>query len=171
VVGYRSPIESVERVPKPLKMNQPNRHLTRQAAFQALFEADFRGNDAAVNLTRIAADVPETIDEAFGTMLLSTIAKNIDAIDAALLEAAPDWPIEKVARVDKTILRIAIAELLYPQEIADVPAKVAINEAVELAKKFGSDSSSRFINGVLGTVYRSHVADNLPEEDNSHDNV
>lgn len=140
-------------------MNQPNRHLTRQAAFQALFEADFRGSNPTDSFTRIAADVPEAIDLAFGTTLLKTIHTHLDPIDAALLEAAPDWPIEKVARVDKSILRIAIAELLYPDEIADVPAKVAINEAVELAKKFGSDSSSRFINGVLGTVYKSHVSD------------
>lgn len=146
-------------------MNQPNRHLTRQAAFQALFEADFRGNDATANFERISADVPEAIDAVFGATLLDTIVKHGETIDAALLEAAPDWPIEKVARVDKTILRIAIAELLYPQEIADVPAKVAINEAVELAKKFGSDSSGRFINGVLGTVYRSHVSED------HHDNT
>lgn len=149
-------------------MNQPNRHLTRQAAFQALFEADFRGNDSVKNFSRIAADISDVIDVAFGTTLLETINQHLSVIDAALLEAAPDWPIEKVARVDKTILRIAIAELLFPQLIADVPAKVAINEAVELAKKFGSDSSSRFINGVLGTVYRSHITEDQEEEE--HDN-
>ena len=137
-------------------MSQPNRHLTRQAAFQALFEADFRGNDASQNFERIAGRVPDAIDMVFGATLLRVVTTHGANIDAALLEAAPDWPIEKVARVDKAILRIAIAELLYPEEIADVPSKVAINEAVELAKKFGSDSSSRFINGVLGTVYRTH---------------
>lgn len=137
-------------------MSQPNRHLTRQAAFQALFEADFRGNDAVTNFDRIASEVPDAIDQPFGQSILKTVIKHKDDIDQALLKAAPDWPIEKVARVDKNILRIAIAELLFPNEIADVPDKVAINEAVELAKKFGSDSSSRFINGVLGTIYRDH---------------
>ena len=148
-------------------MSQPNRHLTRQAAFQALFEADFRGNDALQNFERIAGRVPDAVDIPFGKTLLHTITAHSADVDAALLAAAPDWPIEKVARVDKAILRIAIAELLYPEEIADVPSKVAINEAVELAKKFGSDSSSRFINGVLGTVYRTHNPEETTPEPTS----
>lgn len=148
-------------------MTQPNRHLTRQAAFQALFEADFRGNSAITNFERIASGVPDAIDGEFGKTLLTSITTHQADIDAALLSAAPDWPIEKVARVDKAILRISIAELLYPTEIADVPAKVAINEAVELAKKFGSDSSSRFINGVLGTVYRANTPETTPKSDHN----
>jgi N utilization substance protein B len=135
----------------------PNRHLTRQAVFQAFFEADFRQKDPREVFARLAEDVGDYIERPFGETLIAAIVAHLEEIDAALLAAAPDWPIEHVARVDKTVLRIGIAELLFPAEVGDVPARVAINEAVELAKKFGSDSSHRFVNGVLGTVYRSQV--------------
>lgn len=134
-----------------------NRHLTRQAVFQSFFEADFRQKDPLVVFARLAADVGEFIEVPFGEKLIKAIAKHLPAIDEALLAAAPDWPIEHVARVDKTVLRIGIAELLFAKEVDDVPARVAINEAVELAKKFGGESSPRFVNGVLGTVYREKL--------------
>lgn len=135
----------------------PNRHLTRQAVFQAFFEADFRQKDPSEVFDRLADDVGDFIERDFGASLIKIIKDHQDEIDAALLAAAPDWPIEHVARVDKTVLRIGIAELLYGSELGDIPARVAINESVELAKKFGSDSSHRFVNGVLGTVYRSQI--------------
>ena len=75
---------------------------------------------------------------------------HLDEIDAAIQSAAPEWPITQMARIDKSILRLAIYEILYNNA---VPAKAAINEAVELAKSYGSDTSSRFVNGVLGTIY------------------
>ena len=135
----------------------PNRHLTRQAVFQAFFEADFRQKNPLEVFARLAEDIGDYIERPFGESLITIINDHLADIDAALLAAAPDWPIEHVARVDKTVLRIGIAELLYADQLGDIPARVAINEAVELAKKFGSDSSHRFVNGVLGTVYRSHI--------------
>ncbi len=135
----------------------PNRHLTRQAVFQAFFEADFRSTDPNETFARLANDVGDYIERDFGAALIKSIVDHLADIDEALLAAAPDWPIEHVARVDKTVLRIGIAELLWPDLIGDVPPRVAINEAVELAKKFGSESSPRFVNGVLGTVYRDKV--------------
>jgi acyl carrier protein len=78
------------------------------------------------------------------------VLAHLAAIDATIQEAAPEWPISQMARIDKSILRLAVYEILYNNA---VPAKAAINEAVELAKSFGSDTSSRFVNGVLGTIY------------------
>jgi len=137
-------------------MSQPNRHLTRQAVFQALFEADFRHNNAEENFKRVTSEVHGDLDERFGKTLLHVIYEHKSEIDAKILEAAPDWPIEKVAKVDKSVLRLAIAELLYKPN-KDVPVRVAINEAIELAKKFGSESSKSFVNGVLGTIYRKYI--------------
>lgn len=138
-------------------MNQPNRHLTRQAAFQALFEADFRGNDPAENFNRVIEDLHGDLDAKFGLALLKSAMVHQDELDEKLLEAAPDWPIAKVAKVDKTILRLAIVELLYPAEIDNVPSKIVINEAVEIAKKFGGEGTRKFVNGVLGTIYRQYI--------------
>lgn len=138
-------------------MTKPNRHLTRQAVFQAVFESDFRGNDASENFNRIASELNGDIDVKFGLSIIKAINENGVDIDHKLLEAAPDWPIEKVARVDKAILRISLAELFYNPDV-EVPNRVAINEAVELAKKFGSDSSKSFVNGVLGTIHRKYIA-------------
>ncbi len=84
------------------------------------------------------------------TLVYGTVA-NYDKIDGLIAPAAPDWPIEQIAKIDRGILRLAIYELMINR---DVPPKVAINEAVELAKAFGGDNSSRFVNGVLGTIYR-----------------
>lgn len=146
---------------------KPNRHLTRQAVFQALFEADFRRTDPLAAFERLAVDVGQLIEESFGHQLLQAIVTHLEAVDEALLAAAPDWPIEQVSRVDKTVLRIGIAELLFPQEAGDTPPRVAINEAVELAKKFGNESSHRFVNGVLGTVYRT-IAESATAKDPNH---
>ena len=83
---------------------------------------------------------------------MNGVTAAIADLDARLQPLAPDWPIEQIARIDRTILRMGLYELVYCSN--DVPARVAINEAVELAKSFGSDNSSKFINGVLGTAYR-----------------
>ena len=139
-----------------------NRHLGRIVALQSLYEYEFRTQleDASVdmdeiltrNLQRYEAAIE---DKSFvGNLVEGVIAHQTD-LDEKIQPIAPDWPIDQIARVDRTILRIGLYELLHQADI--VPPKVAINEAVELAKAFGSDNSSKFINGVLGTAYRTLV--------------
>ena len=139
-----------------------NRHLGRIVALQSLYEYEFRtqAGDSSVGSSEIVARnlerYKETIDDKqFISDLVDGILEHQDELDGKIQPIAPDWPIEQIARIDRTILRMGLFELLHMQEI--VPAKVAINEAVELAKAFGSDNSSKFINGVLGTAYRTLV--------------
>lgn len=138
-----------------------NRHLGRIIALQALYEYEFRKGcgDANADLEEILARnlerYEDTVDDKdFVWRLVRGVASQQADLDAKIQPIAPDWPLEQVARVDRNILRIALYELLHME---DVPAKVAINEAVELAKSFGGDNSSKFINGVLGTAYRTLV--------------
>lgn len=134
-----------------------HRHLSRSIVLQSLFEWDFMklspaAADAA--LERNAAEfAPGLGDQPFMLKLLRTTIEKSSQIDAIIEKAAPDWPLEKIANVDRQILRIGLAELLFADK-AEVPAKVAINEAIELAKSFGGDTSGRFVNGVLGAVYK-----------------
>lgn len=135
-----------------------NRHLGRIIALQTLFEQDFRQQmgddefdlDAVLkrNITRFDATVE---DKAFIKRLVLGVSQNQVDLDKFLQPLAPDWPIPTIARMDRIVLRIGVYELLHED---DVPAKVAINEAVELAKAFGNENSSKFINGVLGTAVR-----------------
>jgi transcription antitermination protein NusB len=98
----------------------------------------------------------ETIDDKeFVGQLVHGVAGQVEKLDATIQPIAPEWPLEQIARVDRTILRMALYELLEMGKM--VPPKVAINEAVELAKAFGSDNSSKFVNGVLGTAYRTLI--------------
>lgn len=137
-----------------------NRHLGRIIALQTLYECEFRqaANDeqAELNeiLTRNLERYEKTIDDKkFVERLVEGVYTTKDELDATIQPIAPEWPIEQIARVDRTILRMAIYEL---KEFGDiVPPKVVINEAVELAKAFGSESSSKFVNGVLGTAYKN----------------
>lgn len=138
-----------------------NRHLARIIALQTLYEYDFRIGlempDLKTDLTEILdrnlAVYAESLEETdFTVGLVKNTLKNQKKIDAIIAPAAPEWPIEQIAKVDKTILRLAVYELMFAKE---VPPKVAINEAVELAKSFGGENSSKFINGVLGTIYRN----------------
>lgn len=136
-----------------------NRHLGRVIALQSLFELDFRrgagDNSAKLDeiLTRSIARYDNKLDDKnFVRHLADGVDLNAKILDAKIQPVAPEWPLEKVALVDHEILRMATFEL-NDQE-TKVPPKVAINEAVELAKSFGSENSSRFINGVLGTLYR-----------------
>jgi N utilization substance protein B len=117
---------------------------------QALFEIDCAGHKPAMVITRRLEDagLPETGD-AFARQLVQGVGENREALDELIGHYAPEWPVDQIAIVDRNILRIAILELLYYD---DTPTKVAINEAVELAKEFGSDSSGRFVNGVLGSL-------------------
>lgn len=149
-----------------------NRHLGRIVALQSLYEYEFRiqSNDTSTNIDEILnrnLERYETAidDKSFVSALAHGVIAKQTEIDTQIQPIAPDWPIEQIARIDRSILRIGFYELLYMAEL--VPPKVAINEAVELAKAFGSDNSSKFVNGVLGTAYRTlvegNVADAKPE--------
>lgn len=141
-----------------------NRHLGRIIALQSLYECEFRMfcEDETTSIDDILGRnierYKDTVDDtSFIEKLVHGVMASIDELDAILQPIAPEWPIDQIARVDRTILRMALYEL---KECGDVvPPKVAINEAVELAKAFGSDNSSKFVNGVLGTAYRTLVGD------------
>lgn len=135
-----------------------NRHLGRIVALQTLYEYDFRvsseDNSAELDkiLDRNLSRYKETIDDkTFITKLVNGVNKDSKKLDGVIGPIAPEWPVEQIARIDKVVLRIALYELLIDD---DVPPKVVINEAVELAKAFGGDNSSKFINGVLGTAFK-----------------
>jgi transcription antitermination protein NusB len=139
-----------------------NRHLGRIIALQTLYEFEFRQDsaDAMADVDEILARNLERYDEAiddkeFVTSLVHGVQKLAAELDATIQPIAPEWPLEQIARIDRTILRMALYELLHMSD--QVPPKVAINEAVELAKAFGSDNSSKFVNGVLGTAYRTLI--------------
>ncbi len=132
-----------------------NRHLGRIVAMQTLYEFDFReGKEPLAEiLRRNLAQYEDVIDDTnFVHDLVEGVMSNHKKIDGSIGPAAPEWPVEQIARVDKIILRLAVYELMIKR---DVPPKVAINEAVELAKSFGGENSSKFVNGVLGTIYRA----------------
>lgn len=134
-----------------------SRHLSRSIAMQTLYEWDFNGRDsAAVNAIleqNLAEFGPGLEDKAFSRELVEGILSKIGDLDTIIEKAAPEWPLGQIAIVDRNILRLGLWELLFGDHAA-VPPKVAINEAIELAKSFGGESSSKFVNGVLGTVYR-----------------
>jgi len=133
-----------------------NRHLSRSIAMQTLFEWDFRDlqeSDIPAILARdIAEFAPGSGDSLFAEELLKGIFAKRKDLDTIIEKAAPEWPIDQITIVDRNVLRMGLYELLYGNK-EDVPPKVAINEAIELAKTFGGESSGKFINGVLGTVY------------------
>lgn len=138
-----------------------NRHLGRIVAFQSLYEYDFRGaKDSGLKLKEIVRrnidQYGKAIDDTkFVDALVKGVAGKQVELDGVIAPAAPDWPVEQIARVDKVILRMAVFELIQKLPSGkETPPKVVINEAVELAKSFGGENSSKFVNGVLGTVYR-----------------
>lgn len=139
-----------------------NRHLGRIVALQTLYEREFRlqaGDDSVEVgqiLDRNLDRYQEAIDDkTFVEQLVQGVIEHIKDLDSKLQPIAPEWPLEQIARIDLTVLRLGLYELLHCAD--SVPPKVAINEAVELAKSFGSDNSSKFINGVLGTAFRTLV--------------
>jgi N utilization substance protein B len=139
-----------------------NRHLGRIVALQTLYEFEFRtqSEDPDVDIDEILARNLERYESAiddtkFVGDLTKGVIKRTKSLDEILQPMAPEWPLEQIARIDRTVLRLGLYELLHNSK--KVPPKVAINEAVELAKAFGSDNSSKFINGVLGTAYRTLV--------------
>jgi len=126
------------------------RRLARMLALQTLFEVDTSGHPPGEVLERHLADTELTGEGAdFARRLVFGVLGHPAELDALIAAAAPSWPMDQMAKVDKNVLRLAIQELLFDTE---VPIKAVINEAVELGKRFGSDSSSRFINGVLGSL-------------------
>lgn len=134
-----------------------NRHLSRSIVLQTLFEWDFNSlseNTAEEILNRNVEEfAPGMGDFSFVKNLVDGILKKKKDIDTIIVKAAPEWPIEKIAIVDRNVLRIGLYELIFGDR-KEVPAKVAINEAIELAKSFGGDTSGKFVNGVLGAVYK-----------------
>ena len=133
-----------------------SRHLTRSIVMQSLFEWDFYGkkNDLGEILQRNLNEFGPGLEETdFARDLSSGVIKKLAIIDGIIEKAAPQWPIEQIGAIDRNILRLGLFELLYEDKKA-VPPKVAINEAIELAKNFGGESSGKFVNGVLGTVYK-----------------
>ncbi len=136
-----------------------NRHLGRVIVLQSLYEYELRtlAHDPEVDLDTIIAKNIEPYEKTLGDTefvynLAHNVVKDFVALDTALQPMAPEWPIESIAAIDRNILRMGLYEL---SECGDsIPPKVAINEAVELAKAFGSENSSKFVNGVLGTAYK-----------------
>lgn len=147
-----------------------NRHLGRIIALQTLYEQDFRkdchdeGFDIEAVLKRNVSRYESMVDDReFIIQLVNGVVAQQDKLDAVLQPIAPDWPIDQIARMDRVVLRIGAYELLHGK---NVPHKVVINEAVELAKEFGGENSSKFINGVLGTVLKQkeESSDAAPEK-------
>lgn len=133
-----------------------NRHLSRSIVLQTLFEWDFDAdkiNPEEMLKRNIEEFGPGLDDSHFMSELFSGVIKKKDVINEIIEKAAPDWPIEKISVVDRNILRIGLYELLFGDR-TQVPPKVAINESIELAKSFGGENSSKFVNGVLGGVYK-----------------
>jgi len=134
-----------------------SRHLSRSIAMQSLYEWDFFGKKPAILEKIVARNIkefgPGLENEGFVWQLVYGVANHLGQLDKIIMAAAPEWPIDQIPMVDRNILRIGLFELLHGNK-AEVPPKVAINEAIELAKSFGGESSGKFINGVMGTVFK-----------------
>lgn len=150
-----------------------SRHLSRTVVMQALFEWDFRGQTHLQEIVSRGINLYKNeVDEEYIIQTVEGIKKHLQQIDEKILEVAPDFPIEQIANIDKAVLRLSVYELLF-DNTNQIPAKVAINEGVELAKLFGGENSFKFVNGVLGTIYRKSSnydpKDELPYEKDSPD--
>jgi N utilization substance protein B len=153
-----------------MKKRQDSRHEARKVALQTLFEWSFNSTDIVEIAKRdienfrteeeLGSDQKKEIDEDLVIFLVSGVTENLDSIDEIIRKSAPEWPLEQIAKIDLEILRTAIFELYIAR---NVPPKVAIDEAVELAKQFGGDNSSKFINGVLGTVVKELMPSAIKE--------
>lgn len=131
---------------------------------QSLYEWEFRGGkDLAEIIERNINEFKKDVDDVYVRKVVNDIVKHIDEINTCIVEAAPEWPLDQVARVDKNVLRVAVYEMLFDPE-DDVPPRVSINEAIEIGKTFGSESSSKFINGALGFIYRKNEARLKPRD-------
>ena len=134
-----------------------SRHLSRSIAMQSLYEWDFSGKKPEALDKIVEKNIKEygpgleNVD--FVWQLVNGVKDHLSKIDKIIEKTAPEWPIDQITIVDRNVLRMGLYELLY-EDKEEVPPKVAINEAIELAKTFGGESSGKFINGVLGTVYK-----------------
>lgn len=136
------------------------RHTSRKLALSSIFSWSFAEPDMEKNIKASAEILEEegvSYDDELTKFLVDGVREHIDEIDKMVEECAPDWPLDKIAKIDLVILRIAIFEILFGKK---TPVKVAIDEAVEIAKEFGNETSHKFINGVLGTVVEKY----LPEQ-------
>lgn len=136
-----------------------NRHLLRSIAMQTLFQWDFMGQPSGIVPALVEKNCNEFAlgakENDFAMELVDGVIKHQSNIDSLITKYAPQWPLEQITTIDRNILRLGTYELQFADTI---PAKVAINEAIELAKTFGGQSSGRFINGVLGAMYKDMVA-------------
>ena len=135
-----------------------SRHLARSIAMQTLYEWDFSGmkeDTAKLTEKNIEEFGPglENVNKDFIRTLVMGVLERRAAIDKIIVKAAPEWPLDQITMIDRNVLRLGLFELLYGNK-DEVPPKVAINEAIELAKNFSGESSGKFVNGVLGTVFR-----------------
>jgi len=146
-----------------------SRHLSRSIAMQSLYEWDFNGKKMETLEKIVDKNIkefgPGLEDDSFVRQLVSGVIKSISQLDQIIEKAAPEWPIDQINIVDRNVLRIGLYEILYSKK-EEVPPKVAINEAIELAKNFGGESSGKFINGVLGTVFKE-----ITEAENKKESV
>lgn len=142
------------------------RHLVRTIVLQSLYEWDFYKREPELDLIveRNMEEFGPGIDEPdFVWRLVKGVVEHLPEIDKIIERAAPEWPIDQIAVVDRNVLRVGLYELLYADK-GEVPAKVAINEAIEIAKAYGGANSPKFINGVLGTVYREMGGEEVAKE-------
>ena len=141
-----------------------NRHLARTIALQTLYQWDFNKQTAEELETSVKRTLrefaPQFDDKGFIEDLVKGVVKNQKEIDSLIIKYAPEWPLEQITMVDRNVLRIGIQELKFEE---DIPEKVAINEAIELAKTFGGESSGKFVNGVLGSIYKKMIEDGESE--------
>jgi len=147
-----------------------SRHLSRSIAVQSLYEWDFKdyNNDLLPEIIgrNIKEFGPGLEDTKFVNDLVKGVVERREQLDNIIEKAAPMWPIDQIAMIDRNVLRLGLFELLYENK-DEVPPKVAINESIELAKNFGGENSGKFVNGVLGTVYREM---GLEEEEKNKNN-
>jgi len=138
-----------------------NRHLARTMAMQTLFTWDFNGRKADADIGELIKNnfanfAPGFDDHGFVAETVKGVLDNIEKIDSLISKYATDWPLEQITIVDRNILRIGAYELLCRE---DIPPKVAINEAIEIAKAFGGESSGKFVNGVLGAMFKNELTE------------
>jgi len=145
-----------------MKTNKDPRHLARKVALQTLYQLSIRPYDNQ-HLSELIDATANSMQDAYADKKIHTemahelihgALDNKSTIDSLIEQCAPEWPVDQISKIDANILRIAMYELLHRKE---APVKVVIDEAVELAKEFGSDASSKFVNGVLGTVVKEHI--------------
>ena len=148
-----------------------NRHLSRSIVLQSLFEWDFNGRDDSrmkeILRRNLGEFAPGAEDDAFAERLVEGVLKHREKIDRLIEKAAPEWPLDQIGIVDRNVLRIGLYELLFADK-REVPSKVAINESIELAKAFAGETSGKFVNGVMGTIYKEmggpEKEEKMPEE-------